>query len=290
MAVKQTLTVAALYLFPVKSLGGIAVHSAKPTPLGFEHDRQWMLVNHQGRFMTQREVPRMCLIQTELIDAGVRLSVNGSGSFEVPFSAPPGQVIDTAVWGDECTTVDLGDEAAQWLGQALELRQLPRLVQMQAGFRRPQRRPERYGQETTTGFADGAPYLVANQSSLLALNQVLQRQGLEPVSMNRFRANIVVDGLPAFAEHQHERLKGPGYVLALKYPCERCSITTVDPNTGLVDSDRQPWKTLRDINPMPDKPMSPAFAENTVLLESDGSEVRVGDCLEAFMRPAQTCI
>jgi uncharacterized protein YcbX len=271
--------VTGVFIYPVKSLRGIAVNSAQLTALGCRHDRQWMLVSADGRFLTQREWPRMALIQTRLGSTGVELSLQGHGNIQVPFKQRQGRSISTSVWGDAVETTDQGDEVSAWLGQALAMPEAPRLVRMRESYQRPQRRPERYGPDTTTVFADGAPYLVANQASLEALNRELLKRGHAAVPMDRFRANIVVAGLPAFAEHQHALLEGPGYQLDLRYPCERCSVTTVDQALGIADEGQQPWRTLREINPMPNNARAAAFAQNSVLSGGAGASVRVGDKL-----------
>lgn len=273
--------VQSLHVYPVKSLGGVELQSARLGPLGFEHDRQWMLVSDRGQFITQREHPRMALVKTAFSESGVELSLAGHGRISLPFEARDGRRIRTSVWGDVCETIDQGEEVSAWLGQVLKLARAPRLVRMAAGYQRPQRRPERYGADTTTLFADGAPYLVANQASLDTLNAALRAAGHAAVPMNRFRPNIVLAGLPAFAEHRFRRVRGPAYSLDLAYPCERCVITTVDQASGEAHPGQQPWQLLRTINPMPAKPQAPAFAVNSVLLEGSGSLAHVGDQLQA---------
>lgn len=273
---------ASLHVYPVKSLAGIALPASQLLPTGLPQDRQWMLVSGKGRFLTQREVPRMALIRTELTGRGVRLSLPGRGSLDLPREAHPGRRSQVRVWQDECEVMDQGDEASRWLGLALGLDPAPRIVRLAPDHRRPQSHPERYGEQTTTLFADGAPYLVANQASLSALNEALRRQHQSPVPMNRFRPNIVLQGLPPFAEHRVRRLVGDDFVLAPRYPCARCLITTIDQDSGVPHPEREPFVTLRDINPMPDRPGEAAFGENAVLLSDypqTAPTVRVGQQL-----------
>lgn len=257
---------ASLHVYPVKSLAGISLPASQLLPTGLPHDRQWMLVSGAGRFLTQREAPRMALIRTELTGVGVRLSLSGQGSMELPQEPRPGRRSRVRVWKDECEVLDQGDAASRWLGLALGLDPAPRIVRMAPGRPRPQSHPERYGEQTTTLFADGAPYLVANEASLSALNEALARRGREPVPMNRFRPNVVLRGPAPFAEHRVRRLDGGDFTLALRHPCARCLITTIDQDSGVPHPDREPFVTLRRINPMPDRPGEAAFGENAVLL------------------------
>lgn len=276
----MTLEVTALNIYPVKSLGGIALEDATLLPTGLAHDRQWMLVRGDGRFVTQRERPALARVNTRLADGGIELTVDGQAPLYLGHDAGGGKGLEVTVWKDTCAAVDLGDRAAAWITHAGGGDLPLRLVRMTPGFSRPQSAPERYGTDTTTLFADGAPFLVANEASLARLNDVLSDRGIDPVPMNRFRPNIVLRGLDAFAEHGVEALRGPGYEIQPRFPCQRCVITTIDQITGLRDPDRQPFRTLSDLNPMPGKPRAPAFAENAVLASGAGAIIRVGDRLE----------
>ena len=97
--------------------------------------------------------------------------------------------------------------------------------------------------------------------------------------MNRFRPNIVVTGPPAFAEHAANRIRGPGYSLRLAHPCQRCLVTTIDQATGRKDPQREPYRTLAQLNPVPDRPTLPAFGQNAALDEGAGALIRIGDTL-----------
>jgi len=207
------------------------------------------------------------------------LSMDGHGSVTVPLTVVDGARIHTKVWGDECETVDQGEGISRWLTSALESSDTLRLVRMAPGFVRPQSQPENLGAVTNTHFADAAPFLVASESSLEVLNQELENRGLSPVPMNRFRPNIVVRGLASFAEHQIAELSSENYRLGLCHPCERCVVTTIDQATGIKNLDRQPFRTLGEINPMPGTVRSPAFAQNAILKEGEGQAIALGDRL-----------
>jgi uncharacterized protein YcbX len=277
---EPVLSVTRLSIYPVKSLRGIDLEAAELTAHGLRHDRRWMLLAANDRFVTQRDLPRLALVRQSLDENGVTLSLPGSGSLQVEFDDRAGESISTAVWGDACAVIDVGADASRWLSEALHSATPLRLVRMAPDWIRPQRHPELMGADTRGVFADGAPLLVANEASLQALNESLTEQGVDTVPMNRFRPNVVIAGLPAFAEQQVGVLAGPGYGLRLCYPCERCVVTTIDQATGIPDAARQPFLTLRELNPMPDRPRAPAFAQNSALDHGAGATIRIGDPLQ----------
>ncbi len=274
--------VRSVHVYPVKSLRGIDLDAATLTPLGLEHDRAWLLVDAQGLFMSQRRLAAMARIGTRITPERLELSAKDHEPLHIPLRTPDGPQLKARVWEDECVVLDEGNEAARWFASALGLEPGPRLVRMAPGFRREQKRPERYGAETTTFFADTAPLLIANQASLEALNTTLERRGHAPVPMNRFRANLVVEGLSAFTEHAVRGLEGQRYRLGLRYPRERCVMTTMDQETGDRDPSGQPFAVLREINPMPDNSKGPAFGELAVIESGEGATVRRGDRLDVL--------
>jgi len=279
------ITVTGLYIYPVKSLRGISLQRAELTPQGLRYngfrDRGWMIVNAKGGFLTQRQFPQQALIHTHLTDDALVLRRDGMEELLIPHDyAGPGTVIEAEVWRDTCTTLDEGDAAASWLQQAIGWDKPVRLVRMAPEVQRPQSNPELLGENTHTHFADAAPYLVANENSLSALNKALADKGLNTVPMNRFRPNIVTDGLEAFAEHQLKTLTHSDYQLQFCYPCERCIMTTIDQDTAEKHPAMEPFKTLVALNPMPEKKQAPAFAENGILTRGSGTNIQVGDCLE----------
>lgn len=261
---------------------GIETDQAVLTAEGLEHDRRFMVVREDGSFVTQRDLPRLALIRTGFQNGGIRLSRPGFGGITVPGDRLRGKTIHTKVWGDPCETIDQGEETALWLQSALESGQGLRLVRMQPDFRRPQNRPELLGEQTTTFFADAAPYLVANRSSLDALNHALAAAGHRSVPMNRFRPNIVVQGIEAFDEHGLSGLEGEDFLLGFCHPCERCVVTTIDQETAEKNPERQPFRTLREINPMPGKIPAPAFGHNAILLRGDRCTLKSGSELTAL--------
>ncbi len=278
-----------IYVYPVKSMRGIALERTTLTPRGLLHDRRWMVVRPSGRFVTQREEPRLALVSTRLIDDGVILSADGHGSVTIPFKSAGGEPVAARVWNDDCSTIDEGPEISRWLTGVLNSPEPLRIVRMAPGFTRPQGDPARFGVDTRTLFADSAPYLVANEASLEAVNKELRKQGQLPVPMNRFRPNIVVRGLQAFQEHSVTALTGEPQAGAGKRdslnvwriemadPCVRCLVTTVDQRTAERNPDREPYLTLRRINPLPGPKPAPVFAQNALLGCGEGETLACGD-------------
>ncbi len=274
------ITVSELYIYPVKSLRGISLQQSLLSSEGLQHDRRWMVVRENGRFVTQREWPALALIQTALREDGVELSREGFGSHKLLFNATAGANVSSKVWSDAVETTDEGDAASAWLSAATGCTYPLRLVRMAAGFSRQHSDADRFGSENATHFADASPYLLANQASLEALNIELQTRGHSPVPMNRFRPNIVVQGLPAFAERNVDLLAGKSFEFSLRDACERCVVPTIDQQTAIKHAKMEPFKTLAEINPMPGK-KTPAFAENSVLSFGAGQMIRLGDELQA---------
>jgi len=279
----NNLKITGLYIYPVKSMRGIAVDKAQLTHKGLLHDRHWMVVAENGRFITQRDIPRMALVNTRLTEQGVELSMQGNDSIAVPFDLFRGEQIETSVWRVKCQALDQGEYISDWLTQALGSKKRLRLVRMNPDFVRPQNRPEIMGEKTTTDFADGAPLMVANQASLDELNTVLESNSSQAVPMNRFRPNIVVQGLEPFAEHKLAGLGAENIELRFRAPCERCIITTVDQETAEKDPQEQPFKTLQTINPIPAKAKAPAFGQYATLSRGEAEYIVVGDHFEPIV-------
>ncbi len=223
-----------LAIYPVKSTRQIVVSEARVTARGFEGDRRWLLAGDNGRFITQRQHPILALVATEVLDDGLRLSRPDAEPLMVqrPINSPT----TVTVWKDECTAVDAGDEAAEWFSQLL---QLPcRLFYQPDDAIRPVN--PRYGQPRDhTSFADGFPFLLTNEMSLQELNERLP----SPITMNRFRPNIVINGHTPFAEDHWQRIKIGAVTFRLVKPCSRCVMTTVNPQTGAKEG-KEPLKTL----------------------------------------------
>ncbi len=266
-------------IYPVKSLAGISCASAMVTEKGFQYDRHWMLINPKGQFVTQRQMPQLALIKTQLESDSLRLSHVESGkelsiAFQISADA---ERREARVWQNQCQVLDEGDVVADWLTTVTQSPFPLRLVRMAEDFERNVDQSDKLGSNAVvkTDFADGFPYLITNEESLNKLNQHLSL----PIPMNRFRPNIVVSGLEAFSEHKIKALNNSQVEFALQYPCERCIVTTIDQTTAVKHPEQEPLKTLRRLNPMPNTLNAAAFGENASLGRGEGKIISVGDRL-----------
>ena len=225
--------IAALRLHPVKSCAGIAVDEALVIETGLEFDRAWMLVDANGRFVSQRVLPRMALIRPTLRHADLVLRAPGMLALHVALDTVE-EPVRVTVWDDEVAAYDMGDLAAQWfsdfLGQPL------RLVRFDPEHQRLSSRRWTGDLDAQTAFADAFAFLVTSTAGLDELNRRLVATGEAPVGMERFRPNIVLDGLDAHGEDHIDEIRfdtedGPVRLKLVK-PCVRCSIPDVDPVSG----------------------------------------------------------
>jgi uncharacterized protein YcbX len=268
-----------LIIYPVKSMRGIHVQSSVLEAEGLAGDRRFMVVRERSRFVTQRDMPRLALVETAIEANRIRLSMEGQGDILLPEEAVENDLIQTRVWGDDCETLGLGDEVSNWLTGAMRSDDRLDIVQMAPGYTRPQGKADELGADTHTRFADAAPYLVASEGSLLTLNAELLARDHEAVTMDRFRPNIVIRGLTPFDEHRLSGLASDHYMLEFCHPCQRCVVTTIDQDTAVKNPEWQPYRTLCDINPMPGNERAPAFGSNARLARGHNAVIRVGDPL-----------
>ena len=233
------ITIAALFVYPVKSCRGIAVLQARLTPRGLQYDREWMVVSPDGRFLTQREAPRLALVATALRDHHLELSAPGLPPLAVPLQrAGRAASIEVTVWRDRVQAFDEGHEAASWLGE--HLRRDVRLVRFDDARRRPTDPAWSQGLDGSSAFADGYPVLVLSRASLDDLNSRLP----SPLPVDRFRPNVYLDGCAPYAEDAIRGLESERMRLRIVKPCTRCVITTTDQATA-VPQGEEPLRTLQ---------------------------------------------
>ena len=260
----------ALNIYPVKSCRGIALDRAQLTSTGFKHDRNWLVVNENNRFQTQRELPRLSLIKTQFEGSNLKLSAHGMPDLIVS-PAADGERVSVMVWNDQCSGIDSGANAAEWLSGFLN--KAVRLLCFDATSTRPCS-PEWVGDAPAQSmFADEFPLLVLSEASLENLNHRLTA----PLPMNRFRPNIVLSGLKAHDEDRIRELYGRNVRLRLVKPCTRCSITTTDQATGRVGE--EPLRTLKSYR-WDTKMRGITFGQNAIIIKGINDELRVGQELE----------
>lgn len=229
----QAVSIAALHVYPVKSCGGVALNEALLIETGLEFDRAWTLVDAAGRFVTQRELPRMALVKPVLKTSEMVLRAPGMLALHVALDRVEAPTRVT-VWDDEVAAYDMGDLCAQWFSDLLDRRL--RLVRFDPQHKRLSDRRWTGTLDAENGFSDGFPILVCSSASLAELNRRLEANGDAPVTMARFRPNLVLDGLDAHGEDALDEIvldaAGGPVRLKLVKPCARCSIPNVDPVTA----------------------------------------------------------
>lgn len=227
-------TLSEIWIYPVKSLGGIRLTSAKVFEKGLQFDRRWMLVDENGRFLTQRALPRMALFSLSQVNEGFQVKY-GKDSILLSATRGNGNLIKGQVWNDEVEVIEAPAEFNRWFSERIGI--ACRLVSF------PEEKPRlidakyRLSNENVS-LADGYPVLIIGQVSLDDLNSRLDT----PVTMRRFRPNLIFTGGLPYEEDQWRNFHiGDSAFVGVK-PCGRCVLTTVDPQTG--ETGQEPLLTL----------------------------------------------
>jgi uncharacterized protein YcbX len=270
-----------LAVYPVKSCRGIAVPRARMAARGLmldngaipAGDREWMIVDDEGRFISQREVPLLALVETAITEVGLRLSIRGHAPIDVPF-APRDAAREVVVWSSTVHAHDAGPQVAAWLAAALGV--AARLVRFDPAHER-RCNPQFAGDSGAhTMFADAYPLLVTGEASLADLNERLGAKSHAALPMNRFRPNLVLSGLPAFEEDHLDALEVDGVVIKLVKPCTRCTIPTTDQATAVRGD--EPLATLAGYR-MNDTLEGVTFGMNAIVVAGTGLELAVGSAV-----------
>jgi uncharacterized protein YcbX len=258
---------AGLFIHPIKSAAGIAVETARLTPHGLAHDREWMIVDPSGRFVTQRDESRLALLATQISGGFLRLAnPQGAGpSLPLEHEGAPWEVV---VWGSACAAFDAGDEVAaflsDWLGRPL------RLVRFDRRRARLSNPDWTGGRDVPTLFSDGYPMLVLSEASIADLSA---RVG-QALPVQRFRPNLLLGGVAAYAEDGAAELQLGDVRIALTKACTRCVITTIDQGSG-ERTGEEPLRTLRSYR-FDRQLRGVIFGRNAYALAGVGSELKVG--------------
>jgi uncharacterized protein YcbX len=217
-----------LNIFPVKSLAGQSLLQCRVDRFGLQGDRRWLVVDANGQFLTQRELPLMAIIQTQQVPSGLLLQFAGE---DIAVATPATDAVqcEVQVWDDRVVAMDAGSVPAQWLSQRLGCE--CRLVYMPEESERAVD-PDYASHGETVSFADGFPLLLIAAESLAAFNTHLE----SPIAMNRFRPNLVISGAEPYAEDGWRRLRIGSMEFDLVKPCSRCVMPSIDQSTG----DKQP--------------------------------------------------
>ena len=232
-------TISRLFVYPVKSCAGVELNEMLLTETGLEFDRAWMVVDANGEFVTQRQIPRMALIKPQMKHLEVVLRAPGMLALHLAFDRVE-KPVRVRVWNDEVAAYDMGDIAAQWFSDFLSEPGKPqtlRLGRFDPEHKRLSSLKWTDGAEALNQFADGYPLLVASEGSLAELNERLAAAGHEAVGIERFRPNIVLRGIESHDEDRVDSLhvttgEGEAELKPVK-PCTRCPIPDIDPATAV---------------------------------------------------------
>ena len=278
--------IARLFVYPIKSCAGVEVDEVLLTETGLEFDRAWMVVDAAGRFVSQRELPRMALIKPQLRLDDLVLRAPGMLALHLALGAVEGPV-EVTVWDDRVKASDMGDVAAQWFsdflntgadGKRVGTPQKLRLVRFDPEQRRLSSLKWTGGLEATNQFSDGFPVLVLSEASLDGLNERLAAAGHDAVGIERFRPNIVLSGVDAHDEDRLDELliatnEGTAKLKMVK-PCPRCPIPNIDPATAesspAVSDTLQPYRQVAAVGG------AIAFGMNAIVLDGVDFALRKG--------------
>ena len=252
-----------LYIYPIKSVKGIALTEGKIQTRGLEYDRRWMLIDDDNRFLTQREFPKLATISLSIEQRGLQASLNGEAPLLIPFVPEAVSSVPVQIWNSNCPAALVSAEADRWFSEALD--SSVRLVYMPDDTKRLINPVK---SDAIVSFADAYPFLLVTEASLEDLNSRLQQR----VGMERFRPNFVISGASAFAEDGWQEVSIGGTDFSVAKACSRCVMTTVDQERG-VRSGEEPLRTLSSFRRFGNEVR---FGQNLIAAD-EGTTVRVGD-------------
>lgn len=275
----MTVQLRELFLYPVKGCRGVGLRKAFLAPTGLATgrdadigDREWVVVDGAGQFLSLRELPQMALIETVLTGTHLRLKAPGMLWLEVPFESE-GDVLDVQVWDDRVAAVTQGEVADAWLTRFLG--QPARLMRFDPEAQRLSKARYTAPVVAPYKFADAFALLVTGQASLDDLNRRLADRGTPPASMTRFRPNLVLDGLAAYEEDYLKTIRIGTATLRVAKRCARCTVPGVDPASGATSAAIP--DLLASYRGTDDGVM---FGVNAIVVEGAGTQLAAGDEVE----------
>ena len=254
----------AIYVYPIKSLGGINLEASVIEEKGLRHDRRWLLIDEQGMFITQRKYPSLALLQVDIRGEEIIVFNKTAPENSISFAAdqPNGQVIPVTIWDDLTEGIEVDKNVSEWFSNYMEMPL--RLVYMPEQAKR--KVDPRYAKNAEiVSFADGYPCLLIGEQSLDYLNSKLEK----PVLMDRFRPNLVFKGGEAHVEDSFEDFEIGQVTFSAVKPCARCVLITVDQQTAVKG--QEPLKTLSKYRLQNNNVM---FGQN--LIHHGTGEIKVG--------------
>lgn len=281
-----------LTLYPIKSCAGIslleAVISETGLMCGSIHDREWMLVDEQGQFISQRTNPKMAVVVPVLNDEVMELHASGMSPLKVPLALPDPNttpIVDVRVWRDTVKAYECGAAASNWLSTVVGTR--CRLVRFHPQSVRIANVKWTDGVAAHNLFSDSYPFLVISQGSLDDLNTKLMAAGRDALPMNRFRPNIVIGDVPAYEEDISRIIRIGNTALKMARPCQRCPVPSIDQVTGIVGSD--PRDILKNYHTSESMKGAITFGMHAILKQGAGEVLRVGQHIELSSASCSDC-
>jgi len=265
---ENKLVVSDIFIYPIKSLGGIRLEEGIVQEKGFQYDRRWMLVDHAGVFVTQRNYPSLALLSVVFAANGLLVfdKKNPSNSIHVIFELAEGPEIEVTIWDDQVMGRSVHPKVSQWFSDYLGI-ETHLVIMPEDSHRKVDPRYAVHGESVS--FADGMPYLLIGRESLADLNSRLE----VPVGMDRFRPNIVFTGGTPFLEDSLRKIKIGEVEFQIIKPCARCVMTTVDQESG--EKGKEPLKTLSSYRTVNNKVY---FGQNVVSLTL--GKIKRGDVIQ----------
>ncbi|XP_022146718.1 mitochondrial amidoxime reducing component 2 [Momordica charantia] len=282
--------VSQIFIYPIKSCRAISVPQAPLTPTGFRWDRQWLIVNSKGRAYTQRVEPKLALVEVELSNDALSedwepsetsflvIKAPGMDVLKVPLRQQREKADGVSVWEWSGAALDEGDAPSKWFSDYLG--KPSRLVRFDAGSQSRKVDPN-YGPGHRIMFSDEFPYMLISQGSLDALNKVLQK----PVSVNRFRPNILVDGCEPFSEDLWTEIRIDKFIFQGVRLCARCKVPSINQETGIAEPELsetlQHFRSDKVLRPNRKQKGQVFFGQNLVwknlAADGKGKVIKVGD-------------
>jgi uncharacterized protein YcbX len=264
-----------IWIYPVKSLGGIKLQKAHVTDRGLEHDRRWLLIDENGMFLSQREHPELALFQPEITGDFLKITHRVQlETIQFPLQQSFSEAetkIDVTVWEDSIQAYEVDSVVSDWFSRLLGFS--ARLVYMPEESHRKVEAEYAVTEADINSFSDGYPFLLIGQSSLDDLNSRLK----EALPMNRFRPNFVFTGGEAYEEESWKEFTIGELTFFGVKPCGRCVMTTVDQEKGKT-SGKDPLLTLAKYRTVGN---SVLFGQN--LIGSGTGLVAVGDAIDVLI-------
>lgn len=227
-----------LHIYPVKSLGGIDIESSEVERRGLKYDRRWMLVDENGQFISQRKYAKLSLLRAEIKADSLSITdtTGQQGTIDIPLATPKSKSITVTIWDDTCMAKPLNDSVNNWFSEFMNMP--VSLVYMHEDSERKADPRYATSEKDIVSFADGYPILILSQASLDLLNQKTE----EHIPADRFRANIIIEGVNAHEEDELQTISNGEVQLVGVKPCARCVMTTIDQQTA--EKGKEPLESL----------------------------------------------